>query len=148
MKSLVQSRILWISLLTGLSLVVFIQFKDTNFLTVLGSQNSAYEIAKLIAVICSTVFGFLLAAIAMLTAIMDRTLLVNMKKTGHYQIFIRDCFVNLFLLLSAIISGVVCLFLFDVKLLISFKIMLFFCVSSVCYFLEIGRRFWLIFSMV
>ncbi|MDC5633594.1 hypothetical protein OFN06_18795, partial [Acinetobacter baumannii] len=51
-----------------------------------GAQTSSYEIAKRIASICGNILGFLLTAVAMLTAVMDRKLVENMVKAGRYRV--------------------------------------------------------------
>lgn len=113
-----------------------------------GSQTSPYEIAKLIASICGTILGFLLTAVAMLTAVMDRKLVENMVKTGHYRVFIVDCFINIFFFLVSIVLGIAILFLINPYLSYVFYIMLFFTISAILLLVEQGRRFLIIFTKI
>lgn len=120
---------------------LLIHFKD-------GAQNSPYEIAKLIATISATILGFLLTAVAMLTAIMDRKLVENMRKTGHYRIFIVDCFLNIFILLIVISLGIACLFTVNPHLSKFLYLTLLFAMTALFMLIEQGRRFLLIFTRV
>lgn len=113
-----------------------------------GNQNTPYEITKLICSISGTILGFLLTAVAMLTAIMDRKLVENMRKTGHYRIFIVDCFVNCFMFLLTIVSGVLCLFTINPYLSYIFYITILFAITALFLLIEQGRRFLLIFTKV
>lgn len=113
-----------------------------------GSQTSPYEIAKLISGICGTILGFLLTAVAMLTAVMDRKLVENMVKTGHYRVFIIDCFINISLFLSAIVLGIAVLFLSNPYLSYVFYILLFFTFAAISMLVEQGRRFIIIFTRI
>lgn len=117
-----------------------------NFET--GNQNTPYEIAKLISSISGTILGFLLTAVAMLTAIMDRRLVENMRKTGHYRIFIVDCFVNCFVFLLTIVLGIFCLFSINPYLSYNFYLTILFAMTALFMLVEQGRRFLLIFTRV
>ena len=120
---------------------LIIKFED-------GAQNSPYEIAKLITGISGTILGFLLTAVAMLTAVMDRTLVENMRKTGHYRVFIIDCFVNIFLFLIVISLGIICLFFTNPYLSYILYGILFFTSTAIIMLIEQGRRFILIFTRI
>ncbi|MDM1272637.1 hypothetical protein ABEF79_06905 [Acinetobacter sp. ANC 7454] len=120
---------------------LIVEFKD-------GAQNSPYEIAKLIAGISGTILGFLLTAVAMLTAVMDRKLVENMVKTGHYRVFIVDCFINSFLFLVVIVLGLASLFFTNPYLSYLLYSILFFTFSAVFMLIEQGRRFLIIFTRI
>lgn len=113
-----------------------------------GSQNSPYEISKLLAGISGTILGFLLTAVAMLTAVMDRKLVENMRKTGHYRVFIVDCFINSFLFLIIIVLGVFSLFFKNPNLSYILYAIIFFTFSAIFMLIEQGRRFLLIFTKI
>ena len=70
---------------------LFYNYASFNF-NADSSQTSQFEIAKFTATISATLLGFLLTAIAVLTALMDKTLIANMRKTGHYPKFLRLAF--------------------------------------------------------
>ncbi|QCS11854.1 hypothetical protein E3H47_04670 [Acinetobacter radioresistens] len=120
---------------------LIIEFED-------GAQNSPYEIAKLITGISGTILGFLLTAVAMLTAVMDRKLVENMRKTGHYKVFIIDCFINIFLFLIVIGLGIICLFFANPYLSYILYGVIFFTSAAILMLIEQGRRFILIFTKI
>jgi len=62
------------------------------YLSDLSSNNGPYELAKQIASIAGVILGFVLAAISILTAVMDKTLISNMMKTGHFKSFVKQAF--------------------------------------------------------
>lgn len=55
-------------------------------------NNGPYELAKQISGIAGVILGFVLAAISILTAVMDKTLIANMMRTGHFQNFVKQAF--------------------------------------------------------
>ncbi|MHA3059478.1 hypothetical protein ACX1N5_00625 [Acinetobacter sp. ANC 4636] len=55
-------------------------------------NNGPYELAKQISSIAGVILGFVLAAISILTAVMDKTLIANMVRTGHFQNFVKQAF--------------------------------------------------------
>lgn len=149
MKLLVRHQILCLSILIASISIYLISHKSGIVLKFSdGSQTSVYEIAKLVSSVCGTILGFLLTAVAMLTAVMDRKLVDNMRKTGHYQIFITDCFMNCLLLLITTILGISVLFLSLPLLNCIFFTMLFFAICSIIFLIFLGRRFLLIFLFV
>lgn len=149
MKFLARNKTLLVSFLISLAVCsilinyqgMVVEFKD-------GGQNTPYEIAKLVSSISGTILGFLLTAIAMLTAVMDRKLVENMRKTGHYRVFIVDCFINCFLLLWAMIFGIVTLFTINPYLSYIFYTMIFFSISAILLLITQGHRFLLIFTRI
>lgn len=76
-----------------------------------NTQTSQFEIAKFTATIAATLLGFLLTAIAVLTALMDKTLIANMRLTGHYPKFLRLAFLTSLIFLIVTILGFLVLLL-------------------------------------
>lgn len=72
---------------------LFFEYSNFDFYSN-NTQNSKYEISKFTASISATILGFLLTAIAVLTALMDKILIDNMRKTGHYPKFLRLAFLT------------------------------------------------------
>ena len=62
------------------------------YLSNLSSNNGPYELVKQIASIAGVILGFVLAAISILTAVMDKTLISNMMKTAHFKSFVIQAF--------------------------------------------------------
>lgn len=62
------------------------------YLAKLNDNNGPYELAKQISSIAGVILGFVLAGISILTAVMDRTLIANMMRTGHFHNFVKQAF--------------------------------------------------------
>lgn len=65
-------------------------------------SNGLYELSKQISSIAGVILGFVFTAISILTAVMDKTLIANMMKTGHFQNFVKQAFYSCFLLMILI----------------------------------------------
>lgn len=85
---------------------------EAFFLYGAKDADRIYDLADVCTSISGILFGFLLTAIAMLTAMPENRLMNNMRKTGHLQELIRELmlgcglhFATLFLSLSAAISS-------------------------------------------
>ncbi|MEW8659046.1 MAG: hypothetical protein AB2603_12030 [Candidatus Thiodiazotropha endolucinida] len=76
------------------------------------------NIATTFAAVSATLMGFLIAALSILTALTDRQLVQNMKKTGHYDELLRLIYWTTAILLAVLTLSLVALFI-DGKLLIS-----------------------------
>ena len=77
------------------------------YLSNLTSNNGPYELAKQIASISGVILGFVLAAISILTAVMDKTLISNMMKTGHFKNFVKQAFYGCAWLILLIVISLV-----------------------------------------
>lgn len=58
-----------------------------------------------------TLLGFLLAALSILSALVNRRLVMNMQKTGHYQQLTKEMFVTAAAYLVAMVLSLLALFL-------------------------------------
>lgn len=58
-----------------------------------------------------TLLGFLLAALSILSALVNRRLVMNMQKTGHYEELTKDMFVTAAAYLVAMVLSLLALFL-------------------------------------
>lgn len=88
--------------------------------------------------------GFLVAATTLVTALFDRTLISNMRKTGHYKVLMNDTFLCCAMLLLTIVVSVAALVVEEnilkfVATAVSFTFTL-----SMLYVYESGRRFSLV----
>ncbi len=100
-----------------------------------------HSIAGVIAGVSGTLLGFLITSMALITAIMDRTLIANMRKTGHYQRLIGGAFTTCAVLLGTVVSCITSLFFSNPVHVWVFASVLFFLALSVLYVIESGRRF-------
>lgn len=57
-----------------------------------GSQDASriHDLADIVSSVSGILFGFLLTAIAMLTAMPENRLMLNMKRTGHLQSLLQE----------------------------------------------------------
>jgi hypothetical protein len=86
--------------------------------------------------------GFLLTAIAVLTALMDKTLIANMRKTGHYPKFLRLALFtsSIFLIVTILAFLVLLLYRTDFSP-IAFSLMIGYLVLSFLLLIRTGYSF-------
>lgn len=124
------------------SAYIFYEYAPFSF-TETNTQTSQFEIAKFTASISATLLGFLLTAIAVLTALMDKTLIVNMRLTGHYPKFLRIAFLTSLVFLIVTIFGFLVLLLFQtVYSAYSFSLMIGFLILAILLLTQTGYSFY------
>lgn len=96
---------------------------------------------SVIASVSVTLLGFLITAVAIVTALAQETLMLNMKKTGHYVTMINGVFFTCFLLLITLIASIVTLTLTDGLVLKGGAVVTFSVSLSLVYTLTSGYRF-------
>lgn len=111
----------------------------------LTSDNIKIEVlvnaSGIITGLAGTLLGFLITSMSLITALMDKRLIVNMLKTGHYKRLISDAILTCTFLLSLIISCLICLISQDHMIKCTFYAIVFFISISILYLIESGRRF-------
>lgn len=105
-------------------------------------------IAGVLAGVSGTLLGFLITAVALLTSVMDRTLVANMRMTGHYQRLVRETFYACIMLLCMLVASIVSLFLDACSMQVAFAVLAFFSVLSLMYMVESGWRFSNVFTIM
>lgn len=68
-------------------------------------------IASTFASISATLLGFIIAALSILASLMDRTLLKNMNKTGHFSVLLDELRVAAEFFLLVVVVSLISLFL-------------------------------------
>lgn len=121
----------------GLSLALGVAF----YFFVIPVDDRAMSILGVIASAAGTLLGFLLTAMTVLTAVMDRTLVANMVKTGHYQRLIRETFFCCAMLLVLLVSSVLTMFSSCQAQDVVFSFTIGMSVFCVCLMAEAGYRF-------
>jgi len=106
--------------------------------------SQIYSAAGVVAGVCATLLGFLVAAVALVTALTDKTLISNMRKTGHYRVLVSDTFMTCTFLLITLSVSVFSLVVSGSILKATFSAVLFGLALSLLYVYEAGRRFSLI----
>lgn len=84
----------------------FLSFKYLDFSTL-----QYKEIAAVMAGIGGTLFGFLITSLSILTAVLERKLMINLRKTGHYQVLVKELFLASIYFLFVLVVSLICLFL-------------------------------------
>ncbi|SFF36678.1 hypothetical protein SAMN05216563_12910 [Phytobacter palmae] len=91
--------------------------------------------------LAGTLLGFLITSMSLITALMDKKLVINMIKTGHYKCLISDTILTCTFLLALIVSCVVCLISQASMIIYTFHVIIFFLCISILYLIEAGKRF-------
>lgn len=107
-----------------------------------------YAIAGVLAGATATLLGFLITAVSILTALLNRQLLQNMRRTGHYRRLILDTFLACALLFFTILTCIVSMFLSGIPLASLFSVMLFVALLGFIYVAEAGHRFYTIIKLI
>lgn len=105
-------------------------------------------IAGVLAGVSGTLLGFLITAVALLTSVMDRKLVANMRITGHYQRLVKETFYTCIMLLCVLVVSIVSMFLDACSMQVAFALLAFFSVLSFIYMVESGRRFSTVFTIL
>lgn len=103
--------------------------------------QQVYNASGVIAGLCATLLGFMVAATAIVTALFDRTLISNMRKTGHYKVLMNDTFATCGVLLLTLVVSVATLAVDKGATQYAATAVLFMFTLSVLYVYESGRRF-------
>ena len=83
---------------------------EAFFLYGTSDASRVHDLAEISASVSGILFGFLLTAIAMLTAMPENRLMSNMKKTGHLQSLLREtvtgCTLHFFTLSLSLVAAI------------------------------------------
>lgn len=100
------------------------------------------ELLKLIVPVAGVLLGFILTALSILVAVLDKTLIANMVRTGHFRNFIRQAFFSSFLLFLLIILGFIILGIPNFWLKYGFSILFVLIVFTLYELFMTSRRFY------
>lgn len=129
-------KTLWSRIAISLILVVAFHF-------CLGyiKKESLVGSAGVITGLAGTLLGFLITSMSLITALMDKTLIKNMIKTGHYKRLVSDAIITCISLLILIIFCLICAILNDAYAIKAFYPVIFLISLSISYLIETGKRF-------
>lgn len=130
----------WAALLTRLVISAFAAWKFWELGLPMPAADLS-DIAGVAAGVSGTLLGFLITAVALLTSVMDRKLVANMRMTGHYQRLVKETFHTCIMLLCVLVVSVVSMFLSACNMQIAFVVLAFFSLLSLIYLVETGWRF-------
>lgn len=106
------------------------------------SSSVLHSIAGVVASVAGTLLGFLITSIALMTAVMDRVLVVRMRKSGHYERLITDAFLTCASLLALVLVCILSLFFSGAVNHYIFTAVVIFLVYSFLSATESGHRFY------
>lgn len=130
-----------IPLIVSIICAVLFWLYGSDYLTLLKESNGPYEFIKMLAGIAGTLLGFLIGAVSLLTAVMDRTLIQNMRINGQYGVLVNATFKAC---LSLLILLTICFLTFLVNLIylkLFFTIIIFLSIYSGLLVVSIGSKF-------
>jgi hypothetical protein len=78
------------------------------------SHADVLSICGTLASIAGTLLGFVIAALSILTAVMDRKLVVNLRLTGHFERMLKGLYLAAVLFMVVLSAALVSLFLPEV----------------------------------
>ena len=111
------------------------------------SKPNSDQISSLIASVSGTMFGFLLTSIAILTSVMDKSLLANLRATGGLKFIIDRLFFCCGLLLIVMLTSIVLLFVDTPKKLACLQVGLaFFGTFSATFIISTGEKLYRVVS--
>lgn len=103
--------------------------------------NGPFEFIKMLAGIAGTLLGFLIGAVSLLTAVMDRTLIENMRKNGNFEVLINQTFEACLSLLLLIVACFIAFLINNTYLKFNFTIIIFLSIYSGLSVVSIGHKF-------
>ena len=115
-------------------------FNGDYYITI-DKDNGPFEFIKMLDEIAGTLLDFLIGAISLLTAVMDRTLIENMRSNGNFEVLINQTFRACLSLLLLIFA---CFIAFLIKfsyLKLNFSIIIFLSIHAALSVVAIGNKF-------
>jgi hypothetical protein len=91
--------------------------------------------------VAGTLLGFVITSVSLLTAVMNRTLIENMRKTGHFQRLTREAFATCIVLLATTVVNIGALFADTDGMRIAVDVGIFLGVLALLFAVEAARRF-------
>lgn len=104
-------------------------------------QQAVINASGIIIGLAGTLLGFLITSMSLITALMDRKLILNMIKTGHYKRLMSDTVLTCTFMLLVIVFCLITLLSSGYFIVWVFYIALFFTSLSLLYLVEAGSRF-------
>lgn len=106
------------------------------------------SVAEALGTIAGTLLGFLLTAVSILTAVLERPLVATMRKTGHFELLMQGTYATCAVLFALTFLSILCLFMDGTTLVYTFDAVVGFAVLGTAYCLETGWRFALTISFL
>lgn len=130
----------WISLVIAFGGLGFAASAEVNGLPVSDMRVAAGALAQ----VAATMLGFIVAALSILTAVVNNRLMRNMQRTGHYRVLLREMFHCALAFGATAVCGLAGILLPEARLGYALLVAVFFMSYSACVFVVAGRKFWMV----
>jgi hypothetical protein len=100
--------------------------------------------ASAAASVAATLLGFLVAALSILTAVLNRRLIINLRKTGHYDDLVVELLHASIAFLAALVVSMLALFVRDTYVCWTGVAVAALLTYATCIFISAGRKFALV----
>jgi len=97
-----------------------------------------------IAGVSATLLGFIIAALSILTAVLGRRFISNLKKTGHYDTLIDELLRAAFAFLASLIVSLVSILVNNFYVCYAFVTVVVVTTLAIVLFVSSGRKFYLV----
>lgn len=138
------TKMRWLEALIGLGcgIVAYGQFIYS------GDPEVLYRVSGAFAGVGGTLLGFMIAGLSILTAVIDRRAVVNLRKTGHYDVLLHEVYwTSAWYLVTTIIS-LLSLFLVGEWLVYGVSAATAAMVFATLLFVSAGRKFALVMKVL
>lgn len=103
-----------------------------------------YRVSGAFAGVGGTLLGFMIAGLSILTAVIDRRAVVNLRKTGHYDVLLHEVYWTSAWYLVATVVSLLSLFFVGEWLVYGISVATFAMVLATMLFISVGRKFALV----
>lgn len=126
---------LLIRLIVGIGIAVIYWFKLPHM-----PEPAISSLMATLSSVFATLLGFIITAITLLASLLDKPLLKNMQKTGHYKRLMTDAFDTCLVMLILILSSLIGLMLKIKQQELLIVVLIVLVVMSILCLLKTGRR--------
>lgn len=113
-----------------------------------ATDESAYRVVQAFAGVSGTLLGFLIAGLSILTAVIDRRAVINLRRTGHYDGMLHEVYWASAWYLVSLILSLICLFFAGQWLIYGMSITTGTMVFATLLFVSAGRKFSLVMKLL
>ncbi|WP_200253949.1 hypothetical protein [Thiococcus pfennigii] len=111
-------------------------------------QVDLISVSSTFATVSATLFGFIVAGLSVLSSLMDKKLLKNMRRTGHFGVLLRELYYAAMMFLGVLITSLITFFVDEKLLKIGISASVFLMSLGVVTLIKSGRKFHLIISVI
>lgn len=134
----------------GLTFRILLAFIAAGLFWLEGTHdaNKISAIASVLASVCGTLFGFMLAAITILLTMPGKRLIDNFRKTGHFNVLLNESFESCVYLFIVLVFSVFSVIANDGLARIALIVSVFFAVIALVTTMMAGRKMAIVIASV